>query len=76
MVEHKANMGITKTDKYKKRLKTTSVTEHSTDMNIIKIEKGKNWSWQNAKQKWTLLTLTNAKKLATNFTTEHKTEYN
>ena len=42
MVEHKANMGITKTDKYKKRLKTTSVTEHSTDMNIIKIEKGKN----------------------------------
>ena len=42
MVEHKANMGITKTYKYKKRLKTTSVTEHSTDMNIIKIEKGKN----------------------------------
>ena len=37
MIEHKTEMKITKIDKYKKKLNSTSTTEHKTNMNIIKI---------------------------------------
>ena len=39
--EHKVDMNIPKTDKYKIKLSSTSMTEHKTNMNICKFEKYK-----------------------------------
>ena len=41
MTEQKADMKITKTDKYKTNLSNTSMTKHKTDMNITKFVKYK-----------------------------------
>ena len=41
VTEHKVDMNISKTDKYKIKLSSTTMTEHKTDMNITKFEKHK-----------------------------------
>ena len=55
MAEHKTDINITKTEKYKK----PNMTEHKTDMNITKIDKyKKNLTVllpRNTKLTWTLL---------------------
>ena len=50
MMERKTNMNITKIDKYKKKLNSTSMKMHKTDMNITKIKNTKNGTLQSTRQ--------------------------
>ena len=62
----------TKTIKYTHRLRYIT----STWIALLKLANTTNWTWPNTKKTWSILKLTNTKKLNSNSMTEHKTDMN